>query len=104
MRCGSSWGEFCGRIVVVQAAAQLRRRDEIEVVAVIAGASTAQPAPMVSPGRAQALELDLELDRIVQLAAGIADVAASDQARRDAAAFPLHAGDTLQHLPVLDRI
>src|SRR5690606_38616817 len=90
MRSGSSWGEFCGRFVVVQAAAQLRRRDEIEVVAVIAEDSTAQAAPIVGPGRAQALEFDLELDRIVHFAAGIAHVAAPDQARRDAAAFPLH--------------
>src|SRR5690606_29549152 len=88
-RCGSSWQEVvCGR-VVVHAALQLRRRDEIEVVAVVAEDSTAQAAPVVGSGRAKALEFDLELDRVVHLAAGVAQVAAGHQPGGHAAAFPL---------------
>src|SRR5690606_20677525 len=96
--------ECSGEVAVVHAIAQFGRRDEIEVVAVIAEDSTAQPAPIVGSGRAQALEFDLQLDRIVHLAAGVAYVAAPDQAGGDAAAFPLHAGDAFDYLAVLDGV
>src|SRR5690606_10925463 len=55
-------------------------------------------------GRPQALELELEAERVVQVAVALADVAAADQAHGHAAAFPLHAGDRLDQLAVLDRV
>src|SRR5690606_2378429 len=97
----SSW-EAVGGVVV--AAANLGRRYEVEVLAVITEDSTAQTALRVRSGRAQALELDLQLDPVAHLAGAVAHVAARDQARGQAAAVPLHAGDALEHLLVLDRI
>src|SRR5690606_24480580 len=63
----------------------------------------AQGLARVLAGRAQALQLDLEHDAAVQVALGVADVAAADQANGDAAAVPLHAGDRLDGLAVEQR-
>src|SRR5690606_16197887 len=43
-------------------------------------------------------------DRVVHLAAGVAQVAAGHQPGGHAAAFPLHTGDAFEHLVVLQRV
>src|SRR3546814_7293718 len=83
-RSVSSWG-VVGRVVVV-AAADFRRRYEVEILAVITENSTAQTALRVRSGRAQALEFDLQPDGVVHLAGAVAHVAAGDQAGGQAAA------------------
>src|SRR3546814_757521 len=99
----SDWSsDVCSSDLV--AAADFRRRYEVEVLAVIAENSTAQTAPRVRSGRAQALEFDLQPDGVVHLAGAVAHVAAGDQAGGQAAAVPLHAGDAFEHLLVLDRV
>src|SRR5690606_7722708 len=100
-RAVGSWHQVGG---VVGVALVVGRRYEVEVLAVIAEDSTAQTALRVGSGRAQALQFDLDLDRIVQLALAVVQVAAADQAHRHAAAFPLQAGDALEQLAVVDRV
>src|SRR3546814_843360 len=99
-RSVSSWG-VVGRVVVV-AAADFRRRYEVEILAVITENSTAQTALRVRSGRAQALEFDLQTDGVVHLAGAVAHVAAGDQAGGQAAAVPLHAGRAFEPLIFLD--
>src|SRR3546814_14343175 len=93
-RSVSSWG-VVGRVVVV-AAADFRRRYEVEVLAVIAENSTAQTALRVRSGRAQALEFDLQPDGVVHLAGAVAHVAAGDPAGRQAGAVPMTAGQGIR--------
>src|SRR3546814_20017308 len=91
-RSVSSWG-VVGRVVVV-AAADFRRRYEVEVLAVIAENSTAQTALRVRSGRDQALEFDLQPDGVVHLAGAVAHVAAGAPAGGQEAAAPLHVSGT----------
>src|SRR5690606_42009324 len=86
----SSWENVVrGRVAVV--VADIGRRHQVQVLAVVAENSTAQAAGCLGAGRPQALEFDLELDRVVQVALEIADVAARHQAGGHAAAVPLDA-------------
>src|SRR5690606_35095213 len=92
------------RIVVVRIGRGVAGRDQVQVVAVVAENSTAQGALRVLAGRAQALEHEFHLQRVVQLALAVAHVAAGDGAHREAAAVPLHAGDRLQQLVAGDGV
>src|SRR3546814_13404967 len=99
----SDWSsDVCSSDLV--AAADFRRRYEVEILAVITENSTAQTALRVRSGRAQALEFDLQPDGVVHLAGAVAHVAAGDQASGQAAAVPPHAGDAFENMVVLDRV
>src|SRR5690606_5107379 len=92
------------RIVVVRIGRGVARRDQVQVVAVIPENSTAQASLRVLAGRTQALEHELHLQRVVEVALAVAHVAAGHGAHGQAAAVPLHAGDRLQQLVVADRV
>src|SRR5690606_37687409 len=92
------------RIVVVRIGRRVAGRDQVKVVAVIAENSTAQSPLRVLAGRAQALEHEFCLQRVVQVALAVAHVAACHGAHGQAAAVPLHAGDGLQQLVVGDGV
>src|SRR5690606_40266728 len=78
--------------------------DQVEVVAVVSENSTAQGALRVLACRAQALQNEFHLQRVVQLALAVVHEAAGDGAHGQAAAVPLHAGDGLQQLVVGDGV
>src|SRR5690606_21513874 len=92
------------RIVVVRIGRRIAGRDQVKVVAVIAENSTAQSPLRVLAGRAQALEHELHLQCIVQVALAVAHIAPGHRAHGQAAAVPLHAGDRLQQLVVGQRV
>src|SRR5690606_10181569 len=79
-------------------------RDQVQVLAVVAEDSTAQAALRVGAGRAQALQFDLELQRGAEVAFAVVHVPPAHQAHRHAAAVPLHAGDALEQLAVVQRV
>src|SRR5690606_27471754 len=72
---GGSWARSSvgGGGEVVHPARHVRR-DQVKVVAVIAENTTAQDVPCVAAGRAQALEFELQHERVVQVAVAVAHV------------------------------